>query len=92
MTDKPINFVDQINTTNACVEGETKAVCYHCKAYPCYELSFQGPHWVKTFLYDEKHLVCAKCYHFMHNTGRWFTKIVRFLLKINIFLRPKKVT
>lgn len=85
----PINMEENIKTRDGIEAGSVQPVCFYCKANPCYELSYQNKNFVKTFLYDEKRLVCPVCYNFMNVNGRWVTKILRVLLKVDVLIRRK---
>lgn len=95
MTDKPLHVADHIQTGIGINDGSVDPTCFHCGVNPCYALSFQKTadgqeFWVRTVLYDEKHLVCVECYNFMNRNGKWLTFLLRKALKVNILLRRRK--
>lgn len=84
---KPLHVQEQIENKMLVTSGARKSECFYCKRGPCFELSFQGPYAVETFLYDEKRMVCKRCFNFMQSTGKYVTKAIRLLLKLDVLLR-----
>lgn len=70
-------------------DGTVESRCFYCKKSPCYELSLQGKFFIKNILFDENRQVCGRCYSFMQKTGSSITKLIRLLLKVDVFFRKK---
>lgn len=86
---KPINVEQQNETRRGIEEGSVTPTCTYCKKSPCYQLSYQGEQLVHTLLFDETRLICTECWSFMNKNGRWVTKLIRVLLRIDVLFRKK---
>lgn len=62
-------------------------ICHLCKGTECYELSIQEGYLVKNYLQDIDGFLCIDCYEFMVKTGKWYSYLQIFILKILIKFR-----
>lgn len=67
--------------------------CHICGDPRCYELSYQEVNGkdtlVKNYFQSIDGFICADCYQFMVNTGKWFTFIQTNILKLKVLFKRK---